>query len=104
MLSSCWVRPHTDARGSQPIYLRACHSPWSLISQNVLAFIRLVFAGYLSTVLGFAVKYKLEQVDEHTKWRIPFQFSTVSFVLLWAYHNLTAVSPRISYGDSILCH
>ncbi|KAH7039637.1 uncharacterized protein B0I36DRAFT_357039 [Microdochium trichocladiopsis] len=84
-------RAATAPRDSHPIYLRACHSPWRLISQNLLTFIRLVLAGYLTTVLGFALKYKLEQDDEHTKWRIPFQFSTVSFVLLWAYHNLTAV-------------
>ncbi|KAJ1334199.1 hypothetical protein MN608_04205 [Microdochium nivale] len=84
-------RPATASRDSHPIYLRACHSPWSLIPQNVLAFIRLVFAGYLTSVLGVALKYKLEQEDEHTKWRIPFQFSTVSFLLLWAYHNLTAI-------------
>ncbi|KXJ91680.1 hypothetical protein Micbo1qcDRAFT_203740 [Microdochium bolleyi] len=84
-------RPVTAPRDSHPIYLRACHSPWSLVGQKTLTFIRLVFAGYLTSVLGVALKYKLEQEDVHTTWRIPFQFSTVSFILLWAYHNLTAI-------------
>ncbi|KAH9990265.1 hypothetical protein F4779DRAFT_623848 [Xylariaceae sp. FL0662B] len=71
---------------SHPIYLRACHSPWRLIDQPLLLFLRLILAGYLSAVFGVSLKYKLENEDGHTRWRIPFQFSTVSFVLQWVYH------------------
>jgi len=71
---------------SHPIYLRACHSPWKLINQHVLTGIRLILSGYLSAVFGVSLKYKLEVEDDHTKWRLPFQFSTVAFALLWAYN------------------
>lgn len=70
----------------QPITLRVCHSPWRLISQHVLACLRLLLSGYLISVFGISLKYKLDQKDDHTGWRIPFQFSTVSFVLLTLYH------------------
>ncbi|KAI5921503.1 hypothetical protein F4810DRAFT_712541 [Camillea tinctor] len=75
-------------RDKHPITLRACHSPWRGISQTLLFSIRLAFAGYLSAVSGVSLKYKLENQDDHTRWRIPFQFSTVSYSLLWAYHVL----------------
>ncbi|XXG98075.1 hypothetical protein Hte_004394 [Hypoxylon texense] len=71
----------TGQTDSHPIYLRACHSPWRLVNQKVLLFLRLIFAGYLSAVFGVSLKYKLESEDDHTRWRIPFQFSTVSFCL-----------------------
>ncbi|KAI1738842.1 hypothetical protein F4680DRAFT_466931 [Xylaria scruposa] len=74
---------------SHPITLRACHSPW--VNQTLLFVIRLILAAYLTSVAGIALKYKLESEDDHNGWRIPFQFSTVSFVLLWIYHLLTLV-------------
>ncbi|KAI2626287.1 hypothetical protein GGS21DRAFT_540997 [Xylaria nigripes] len=71
---------------SHPITLRACHSPWRIINQRVLFAIRSILTGYLTSVAGVALKYKIESEDDHTNWRIPFQFSTVTFVLLWTYH------------------
>ncbi|KAK9769667.1 hypothetical protein SCAR479_13666 [Seiridium cardinale] len=71
---------------NQPIYLRACHSPWHCINPHVLTVIRLLVTGYLISVAGVSMKYKLEIEDSHTRWRIPFQFSTVTFVLLLAYN------------------
>ncbi|KAI2472687.1 hypothetical protein F4781DRAFT_428107 [Annulohypoxylon bovei var. microspora] len=72
---------------SHPIYLRACHSSWSIIDQRLLLLLRLIFAGYLSAVFGVSLKYKIDNVDDkHTPWRIPFQFSTVSFCVQWAWH------------------
>ncbi|KAI1102728.1 hypothetical protein F4804DRAFT_342993 [Jackrogersella minutella] len=71
---------------SHPIYLRACHSSWRIIDQRLLLFLRLIFAGYLSAVFGVSLKYKLDHIDEHTRWRIPFQFSTVAFCIQWAWH------------------
>ena len=36
--------------------------------------------------------YKLhDKPDEHTGWHILFQFSTVSFFLLWLYHLIAFV-------------
>ncbi|KAI0126248.1 hypothetical protein BJ170DRAFT_634290 [Xylariales sp. AK1849] len=71
---------------SHPIYLRACHSPWRVINHNILTATRLIISGYLIAVFGVSLKYKLENEDDHTKWRIPFQFSTVSFLMLLAYN------------------
>ncbi|KAI3341859.1 hypothetical protein F4824DRAFT_265514 [Ustulina deusta] len=74
---------------SHPITLRACHSPWRIINQRLLFSIRTVLASYLTSVAGVALKYKLESEDDHNGWRIPFQFSTVAFVMQWTYHLLT---------------
>ncbi|KAI1308125.1 hypothetical protein F5Y03DRAFT_111577 [Xylaria venustula] len=74
---------------SHPITLRACHSPWRSINQKLLFSIRTVLTSYLTSVAGVALKYKLEAEDDHSGWRIPFQFSTVAFAWQWAYHLLT---------------
>ncbi|KAI1133145.1 hypothetical protein F5Y10DRAFT_130144 [Nemania abortiva] len=74
---------------SHSITLRACHSPWRVINQKLLFSIRTVLTSYLTSVAGVALKYKLESEDDHSSWRIPFQFSTVAFVLQWIYHILT---------------
>ncbi|KAI0409021.1 hypothetical protein F4802DRAFT_309332 [Xylaria palmicola] len=74
---------------SHPITLRACHSPWRGINQKLLFSIRTILTSYLTSVAGVALKYKLESEDDHNAWRIPFQFSTVAFVLQWTYHLLT---------------
>ncbi|KAI1365518.1 hypothetical protein F5Y08DRAFT_338629 [Xylaria arbuscula] len=75
---------------SHPITLRACHSPWQIINQKLLFSIRLALTSYLTSVAGVALKYKLQTEDDHSAGRIPFEFSTVSFVLLWIYHLLTS--------------
>ncbi|GAW27107.1 hypothetical protein SAMD00023353_7100210 [Rosellinia necatrix] len=73
---------------SHPITLRACHSPWRIINPKLLFSIRTILASYLTSVAGVALKYKLEREDDHSGWRVPFQFSTVAFVMQWAYHLL----------------
>ncbi|OTA55605.1 hypothetical protein K449DRAFT_438524 [Hypoxylon sp. EC38] len=95
----------------QPIYLRVCHSSHRVINQKVLLFLRFIFASYLSAVFGVSLKYKLENDDEHTRWRIPFQFSTVAFCIQWAYHLLSTiwtalhlVSPKAIEVNPAECH
>lgn len=43
---------------------------------------------------GMLLDYKINHrgEDEHTNWRIPFQFSTVTWTLLIIYHILVFVS------------
>ena len=77
--------------GTQPIFLRAAHSPWPGVSQPVLIGIRMVLSGYLTAVLGVALKYKLELEQPQSKWHILFQFATVSFLMLWAWNVLLTV-------------
>ncbi|KAI0834371.1 hypothetical protein F5Y06DRAFT_306807 [Hypoxylon sp. FL0890] len=95
----------------QPIYLRACHSSYRLINQKLLLFLRLLLAGYMSAVFGVSLKYKLENEDEHTPWRIPFQFSTVAFVMQWAWHlqmtlwtAMHLIFPKAIEVDPAECH
>ncbi|OTA84882.1 hypothetical protein M434DRAFT_377316 [Hypoxylon sp. CO27-5] len=95
----------------QPIYLRVCHSSHRIINQKVLLFLRFIFASYLSAVFGVSLKYKLENDDEHTRWRIPFQFSTVAFCIQWAYHLLSTIwtalhliSPKAIEVNLAECH
>ncbi|KAK6836597.1 hypothetical protein PG987_007092 [Apiospora arundinis] len=85
--------PSTSASSdSHPIFLRACHSPWRWINQSVLTLFRFIISAYLLVVLGFSTKYKLEMEDDHTRWRIPFQFSSVAFSSLLMYNLLVTVS------------
>ncbi|KAI1415481.1 hypothetical protein F5Y13DRAFT_207200 [Hypoxylon sp. FL1857] len=95
----------------QPIYLRACHSSHRIINQKVLLLLRFLFTGYLSAVFGIALKYKLENEDGHTAWRIPFQFSTVAFCTQWAWHLQTTlwtamhlIFPKAIEVDPAECH
>ncbi|RYP16807.1 hypothetical protein DL765_004920 [Monosporascus sp. GIB2] len=73
---------------AHPIYLRAARSPWRQISQQVLTALRSILAVYLTVVLAIVLRYKPDDTDSHTGWRILFQFPAVSFVLLWAWHLL----------------
>ncbi|KAI0485328.1 hypothetical protein GGR56DRAFT_617692 [Xylariaceae sp. FL0804] len=76
---------------SHPITLRVCHSPWKGINQKVLLGIRALLSAYLTTVFGVSMKYKHELDDKHSNGRIAFQFSTVSFCLLWGYHLIATL-------------
>ncbi|KAH8895834.1 hypothetical protein GQ53DRAFT_854040 [Thozetella sp. PMI_491] len=69
-----------------PIFLRACHSPWSLINQSALTYIRAFIVAYLTAVGGMLIDFKLQRDDPHTNWRILWQFSSMSFLLMWLYH------------------
>ena len=53
--------------------------------------------------MGISLKYKLGQEDDHTRWRIPFQFSSVSFILLLLYNLLVTVSFDHSTGRLLAC-
>ncbi|KAI1326433.1 hypothetical protein F5Y16DRAFT_410840 [Xylariaceae sp. FL0255] len=76
---------------SHPITVRVCHSQWKSIDGHVLVGLRSLVAAYLTAVAGVALKYKLEAQDDHNGWRIPFQFSTVSFIIMWTYHIIASI-------------
>ncbi|KAK8079009.1 hypothetical protein PG994_002816 [Apiospora phragmitis] len=103
--------PAKGSSDSHPIFLRACHSPWRWINQSVLTLFRFVISAYLLVVMSFSLKYKLEMEDDHTRWRIPFQFSSVAFILLllynlqvtvWTFMHL--VLPKELAEDPAECH
>ncbi|KAI1260569.1 hypothetical protein F5Y18DRAFT_432126 [Xylariaceae sp. FL1019] len=76
---------------SHPVTLRACHSPWKFISQRTLLGLRTIIASYLVAAAGVSLNYKLKGKDDHSKWRIPFEFETMSFATQLAYHNMATI-------------
>lgn len=76
----------------QPAFLRACHSPWRFIPQNVLVILRgIVLASIVATGV-MVTHYKLSEESELTNWRHLFDFSIVSFIMVFLYHLITFVS------------
>ncbi|KAM7195766.1 hypothetical protein V8F20_007336 [Naviculisporaceae sp. PSN 640] len=72
-----------------PIFLRVCHPPCGCLSQSCLVYIRGFLVTYLTVLMGMLLHYEInwrEKDDGYTPWRIPFQFSSLSFALLWLYH------------------
>jgi hypothetical protein len=78
----------------QPIFLRAAHSPWHGLNQNVLTYLRGAIVLYLTAVGGMLIDYKVERIDDeqHNLWYQLWQFSTITFALLWVYHVIVFVS------------
>ncbi|KUI54497.1 hypothetical protein VP1G_01907 [Cytospora mali] len=75
--------------GDHPIFLRAAHSPWQSLNQNALSYIRGVVLAYIVVTSGMLIDYKIcHRKDEHSNWRIPFEFSTVTWFLLLLYHTM----------------
>lgn len=50
---------------------------------------------YLATIAATGADYKLTQQSDYTNWRLLFDFSVVSFVLVFMYHVITFVSPVV---------
>ncbi|PSS05221.1 hypothetical protein BD289DRAFT_501848 [Coniella lustricola] len=70
-----------------PIFLRAAHSPWRPLNQNALGYIRGAILAYMIATAAILLDYKTKhREDEHTAWHIPFQFSTITWLLLVLYH------------------
>lgn len=62
------------------------------MNQNALGYIRGGLLAYLIVAAGLLIDYKIKhREDEHTNWRILFQFSTVTWFLLIIYHILVFV-------------
>lgn len=70
----------------QPIFLRACHSPWKWLNQNLLCYARGGVLVYLVVVFGMSSHFKLDRDDDHSAWRFLFQFSSITWAMILAYH------------------
>jgi hypothetical protein len=92
----------------QPIFLRAAHSPWKPLNQNALGYLRAAFVAYLIATAGMLLDYEIKhRPSEYSNWRIPFQFSAVTWFFLIVYHVLVFVSvtrhcPLRAVADSCL--
>lgn len=59
-----------------------------------MGYIRGGILAYLMAASGMLIDWKLKhREDEHTDWRVLFQFSTVTWALLLIYHVMVFVRP-----------
>ncbi|KOS21878.1 hypothetical protein ESCO_002058 [Escovopsis weberi] len=89
-----------------PAFLRASHSPWSCLPQNVLVVVRGFIVVYLIATAAMVLDYELTQDKTVTKksglW---FNFALISGLLVLIYH-LIAFSwtyTHLYYPDPLLC-
>ncbi|KAF9873633.1 hypothetical protein CkaCkLH20_08743 [Colletotrichum karsti] len=69
-----------------PAFLRACHSPWRCLPQNLLCWIRGGVVAYLFAVGAMILDFKLREESKYSNWRIIFDFSIVTYSSLLLYH------------------
>ncbi|PNY28108.1 Uncharacterized protein TCAP_01969 [Tolypocladium capitatum] len=79
-------------RVQQPVFLRASHSPWGCIPQNVLVVIRGIILGYLTATSALIAHYKLTEESDKPLAHHLFDFSLISLALVLVYHLITFVS------------
>ena len=72
----------------KPIFLRACHSPWTFIPQTSLIWVRGIIVAYLTILVPALLN--LTTSREHP-WSTAFDFSVLSYSLLWLYHAIVFV-------------
>ncbi|KAH8911587.1 hypothetical protein BR93DRAFT_965368 [Coniochaeta sp. PMI_546] len=77
--TSYLVREHS-------IFLRVCHSPWTWIPQATLTKARGLVAVYLTALWPILINLKLRHDEAHGPWLLAFDFSMLSYLLLWLYH------------------
>ncbi|GJN72558.1 hypothetical protein PLICBS_006631 [Purpureocillium lilacinum] len=74
----------------QPVFLRACHSPWKFIAQNHLVILRALTLAYLVATSAMIGHYKINvEVSETTKFKHLFSFTMVCHALVFVYHLIT---------------
>lgn len=75
----------------KPIFLRACHSPWTWIPQSTLIWARGVTVAYLTALWPVLINLNLLDEESHDRWSLAFDFSILSYFLLWLYHVIVFV-------------
>ena len=73
------------------MFLRASHSPWKCIPQNVLVVLRGVTLAYLAGTSVMIAHYKLNVEESETKLEHFFSFTLMSHLLIFLYHLITWV-------------
>ncbi|KAH7173876.1 uncharacterized protein B0J16DRAFT_406235 [Fusarium flagelliforme] len=81
--------PSPNVMQDHPAFLRACHSPWSRIPQNVLVIIRGLLLTFLIAVGILILNFELHETSEFTNWRIIFDFANISFFFIVLYQLQT---------------
>ncbi|KAL7929650.1 hypothetical protein V8C35DRAFT_284156 [Trichoderma chlorosporum] len=72
-----------------PVFLRASHSPWCFIPQNVLVFFRGLILAYLIAATVLVLNYETTQATTETNARLFFDFAIISGALVLLYFMIT---------------
>ncbi|UKZ80309.1 hypothetical protein TrVFT333_008067 [Trichoderma virens FT-333] len=72
-----------------PVFLRASHSPWCFIPQNVLVFFRGLILAYLIAAAILVLNYETTQATTETNVRLFFDFAIISGALVLLYFLIT---------------
>lgn len=89
LLAAAGGLPGPNTMQDHPAFLRASHSPWRFIPQNILVILRGLILAYLVALGIMGTHYKLGLESEHPVWRFLFDFSVISYVLVSLYHIIT---------------
>ncbi|KAH8675096.1 hypothetical protein BGZ61DRAFT_361294 [Ilyonectria robusta] len=89
LLTAIGGLPGPNILQDHPAFLRACHSPWRFIPQNILVILRGIVLAFIVATGVMVTHYKLSEESELTNWRHFFDFSIVSFIMVFLYHLIT---------------
>ncbi|KAK2627041.1 hypothetical protein QTJ16_004216 [Diplocarpon rosae] len=83
MSSSTALLPKAK-KDDHPIFLRVCHSPWSVIGQKALVGLRALIVAYLLVSFILLIDYEVNNTND--KSLVFFKFSNVSYFIQLLYH------------------
>ncbi|KND90133.1 hypothetical protein TOPH_05249, partial [Tolypocladium ophioglossoides CBS 100239] len=93
LLAGAGGLPGPRVMQDHPVFLRASHSPWRCIPQNVLVVLRGIVLAYLTATSAMIMHYKLTEESDKPLAHHLFDFSLISQALVLVYHLITFVSP-----------
>lgn len=84
----------------QPVFLRASHSPWCFIPQNVLVFFRGLILAYLIAASILVLNYETtDAAPGETNARLLFDFAIISGFMVLLYFIITFVGQMHKLVD-----
>ncbi|KAH8168752.1 hypothetical protein LIA77_10878 [Sarocladium implicatum] len=89
LLAAAGGLPGPNTMQDHPAFLRASHSPWRFIPQNILVILRGLVLAYLVALGVMGSDYKLGLESDYPVWRFLFDFSVISYVFVSLYHIIT---------------
>ncbi|KAH7473794.1 hypothetical protein FOMA001_g12004 [Fusarium oxysporum f. sp. matthiolae] len=81
--------PSPNVMQDHPAFLRASHSPWSFIPQNILVILRGVVLSLVTAVVILVLNYEIHEQSEFSDWRIVFDFANISLFFVFLYQLKT---------------
>ncbi|KAF9770335.1 hypothetical protein IL306_012146 [Fusarium sp. DS 682] len=81
--------PSPNVMQDHPAFLRASHSPWSFIPQNVLVILRGIVLSLVTAVVILVLNYELREQSEFSNWRLVFDFANISLFFVFLYQLKT---------------